>query len=127
MERSGGGLRVTNGLGADLVELWLADDSGALHHTEAIASGAEAVLTLTARSVAAMPGSLRDTVYGGDLPTRLAELRRAPESILRPGSYLAVTAARCPLWNLASRGPAERGETGVVFGWLEDGWSETRP
>jgi len=93
LRRSNGGLTAVNGLGVDLETLWVADDDGRIWRAEGpVAAGAAAPLRRTPKSTAGGAGALR-RLYRGEVPALLATLEANPADHLRPGSYLAVTAA----------------------------------
>lgn len=93
VSRDNGGLRAVNGLGADIVELWLADEAGRIHRGERIAAGRESALRPTDVTVAAAANrseSARRFLASEEWAAGWPALTGAPTAALRPGEYLAV-------------------------------------
>jgi hypothetical protein len=91
--RSGpdGSLTAVNGLGADIRQLWFADQSGNIHSATSITAGAEAPLSPTpasSRAAGAM-NTLRDA-YTYAWITKMMSIRTNPAQYLRPGCYIAL-------------------------------------
>lgn len=109
---------VLNGLGAPISQLWVADDQGRLLTVSNLAAGAQASLTPAAAAprANAPPDALPRLLGAGkwfDLPQKCA---RAPHTLLRPGSYLALIEGASPFLDLASPGRLNRRATAVVIG-----------
>ncbi len=81
-----GPVRVVNGLGVPVRRLVLADEQGALHEAADVAPGAEA--TLASRQGRPHGQAFR-TIYTRDWLGAARDLRRTPETYLRPGMYVA--------------------------------------
>lgn len=80
---------VLNGLGADILRLWVVDEGGEIYLARNILAGARQGLTaLGARAKGGLDAQRQ--LYQGDLPTRLRRLEGSPEEYLVPGTYLAA-------------------------------------
>src|SRR5262249_38397552 len=87
---NGGTFSITNGLGAEIKQFWLADGNGRLHTAGLVEPGATAVLSPTETRLASgnEASSLRQG-YGSDWLAEARLLRAKPERYLSPWTYLA--------------------------------------
>ncbi len=83
-----GSIRVVNGLGTDIRQIWLADRDGKIHKAESIQAGAQSSLSPT--TVKAAGHDLRELYGAGDWPGKMKYVEQNAAQYLTPGSYLAV-------------------------------------
>jgi hypothetical protein len=113
----------TNGLGADLTELWYADEKGALYWTGPIPAGGRAALDPAhATRTAHGTRSLRD-VYAGEWHNVAARMKADGPALLTPRTYLAVMDA-APFLDDAVPRASVRKVRSVVLGILREGGDE---
>src|SRR6266540_3632502 len=89
-QEGAGAIRVVNGLGADVRELWLADRDGKIYSAGGIRAGAEAKLSLTNRKLADYRAGMRELFTSNDWPGKMKEVELNPQRFLAPGCYLAT-------------------------------------
>lgn len=116
LRREGGHLVAVNGLGSELRELWVADDSGTVYKATNVAAGKEIVLTAT--DVKLDPG-VRDPALlytaPGVWPTYFNRIAAQPRSVLLPNTYVAVL-KKSPFVEAALARPTKTTAEGVVIG-----------
>ncbi|MCI0528266.1 MAG: hypothetical protein L0Y56_12575, partial [Nitrospira sp.] len=85
-----GSLTVVNGLGADIRDLWLADEEGRIYSTVNLSAGAQALLTPSGRSLYASGevDGLRQ-VFASDWIRNFGNITTNPENSLLPRCYIA--------------------------------------
>ncbi len=89
--RDGGRLHVVNGLGANIVSLWLADRDGRIYKGLQIPAGKEAALDAQGVRVSATPTLTRASGLESDAWGAAWEsLTANPAAALRPGEYFAL-------------------------------------
>jgi hypothetical protein len=112
-----------NGLGADLTELWYADETGALYRAANVPAGGRVTLEPAARP--APPGGVRTLrdVYGGDWPNVVTRMKTDGPALLTPRTYLAVMDA-APFLDDGLPGASVRKARSVVLGILREGGDE---
>ncbi|HEY3787776.1 MAG TPA: hypothetical protein VGL71_02925 [Urbifossiella sp.] len=108
-----------NGLGADLVDLWYADEAGKLFRASAIAAGERAVLKPAQRPVNSGLKSLRE-VYTGDWSKLAERLKTDGPTLLAPRTYLAVMEA-APFLDNGLPNASVRKSRSIVYGILKEG------
>jgi hypothetical protein len=84
-----GSLSVTNHLGANLRQLWLADAAGRIYTASAVPSDGTTRLEPVVLSARGQPDGLR-RLFGSDWTRLYATLTASPEEYLLPGCYLAA-------------------------------------
>ena len=84
VSKDGGGLTATNGLGAAVRELWLADAGGRVYYAGPVAADGQAALVRQWGEAAGQPETLR-LAYAGDWLDALKRLGADPRAHLRPG------------------------------------------
>lgn len=115
----GGALVATNGLGAAVESLVLADSEGRLYAAQGrLEAGASIGLVAQPRKAAGARAALRE-LYRGELPGSVNELVEHPAAHLRPGTYVARLAAS-PFLERALRDVREARTEAVVYGILDD-------
>jgi hypothetical protein len=113
----------TNALGADLTELWYADEKGTLYRALNIPAGGRATLEpATAPGPAVGSRSLRD-VYSGEWANVVARMKTEGPALLTPRTYLAVMDA-APFLDDALPRASVRKVRSVVLGILREGGDE---
>jgi hypothetical protein len=88
-EGANGSIRVVNGLGADIRQLWWADKTGELYTATNIHAGAESQLTPINLKAEGAADKLSD-VYTGNWLEMFNHMEINPREALAPGCYLAV-------------------------------------
>jgi hypothetical protein len=84
-----GSIRLVNGLGADIRQLWWADKTGELYTATNIHAGAEAQLTPINLKASGAVSRLRD-VYSGNWLEMFNNMEVSPREALAAGCYLAT-------------------------------------
>jgi hypothetical protein len=82
-----GRIHIVNGLGAEIKKLLYADETGAVFTASRVAEGAQAVLEPASQSASSR--DLRD-LYTQDWLTKMEAATKAPHTLLRPRSYVAI-------------------------------------
>jgi hypothetical protein len=118
VSKDGGGLTATNGLGAGIRELWLADAQGRVYRAGPVAAGAQAALLRQEGQAEGSPAALR-LAYAGDWLDALKRLAAEPRGCLRPGCYVAVLEGS-PFIEDGLRTYQSRKGGSVVFGILKE-------
>jgi hypothetical protein len=113
-----GSMTATNGLGAAIEQLYVADASGRLWEASNIAAGAEATLATTSRHASAKWGALRQLLGGGREKTMRSPVER-PEEFLVPNSY-AASLESCPFLEQALGSVRELRQHATVVGFMKD-------
>jgi hypothetical protein len=119
--RSGSGLSVTNGLGTTLEEIRVADENGTIWTAREVEAGGTATLERSPAGAPATSGP-RD-LYKVDWLKAAETARRAPGTLLRPGSWLAIVDGS-PFVEDAMSGIRARNGTSVVMSELRLGEEE---
>ena len=114
LRQRAGSLEAVNGLGVDLLTLWVAGNDGRLHFMDGLAAGASARLEITGEQATAGPDVLR-SLYRGDLPNLLLRLQQEPGGYLRPGTWLAVADAS-PFVEIALENLDNETSKAVIYG-----------
>jgi hypothetical protein len=119
-----GALTVVNGLGADIRQLWWADRSGKIHSATNLQAGAQAALGPTPLETSGEVYSL-SAAFSSNWIEKFKEHTQKPESILRPGCYLAVIDAS-PFLEEGLRGVKSRRAQTLVYGIQAEGSNAER-
>jgi hypothetical protein len=83
-------LRISNGLGASIVSLTVADENGRLFVAGKIDAGAEATATATGQTIGAAAGTMGDNGTADSRAERIPRVAREPQNYLRANMYVAV-------------------------------------
>lgn len=119
-------LQVTNGLGARLDWLVVADLSGRLYASPgAVAAGSDITLEPSGGQADGGVHSLRD-LFRGDLPNQLRRVAGAPQDYLQPGTYLAAAKAG-PFFENALREATSPDHSSLIYGLWAEGIEEVTP
>lgn len=116
--RTTDGLRVVNGLGADLDWLLLADAEGRLYDVDGLAAGAEVVLQPTGEQASGKEDGARH-YFHHDLPILLRQATQQGGDSLRPGTYMATSRQGPFMENALAKARSPRYES-LIYGLLED-------
>ncbi len=118
---AGGSVTVVNGLGAEISEVWWADDGGLIHSASRIPAGAQATMKQTELKASASPARLREAFHE-DWLKQFEIFAQQPHSVLMPNSYLAVLNGG-PFVEEGLRGVKTRKARNLVYG-LSNGGSQ---
>jgi len=108
-----GSFTAVNGLGADIRQLWWADQDGRMHTADKIAAGASAQLQPLGQVQRGL-GGMRMT-FSQDWLEGFESLRKNPDAFLRPGCYLAVLEAS-PFLEEGLRSARTKKSLAMVYG-----------
>ena len=108
-----------NGLGADIVELWYADEKGTIFHAVNVPAGARAALDEARLPPVDKIWTLRE-IYGTDPMRIVDEMKRIGRAILTPKTYLAVMNAAPFLDDEIVKGTTRKARS-VVLGIIKEG------
>jgi hypothetical protein len=117
-----GRLEAVNGLGADVTELWYADEAGSIFKAGPVPAGGRAELKAAGQTVQppAKRKPLREIYATGDWARAADQARAAAPTILAPRTYLAVMDA-APFLDDALPGASVRKAKSAVYGILREG------
>jgi hypothetical protein len=113
-----GARTVTNGLGAAVRRLWLADGSGTVHTATDVAAGAAATLEPTALRARGEADGMR-RLFASEWTALCETLTGHPEEYLLPGCYVAAL-DDTPFFEPGLAGVRDRPGRSVVFGILRE-------
>lgn len=116
-----GSVTVVNGLGAEISELWWADNDGLIQSASGIPAGAQATMKQTELKASASPARLREAFHE-DWLKQFEIFAQQPQSVLMPNSYLAVLNGG-PFVEEGLRGVKTRKARNLVYG-LSNGGSQ---
>lgn len=108
-----------NGLGADITELWYADEKGTIFHAVNVPAGAWAVLDEARLPPVDKIWTLRE-IYGTDPMRIVDEMKRIGRAVLTPKTYLAVLDAAPFLDDEIVKGTTRKARS-VVLGIIKEG------
>jgi hypothetical protein len=113
-----------NGLGAELADLWYADESGNLFHAQNIAAGSK----ISLNAVESPPSgaglkSFRE-FYTSDWSKAAEEAAKKGPALLKPRMYMAVMES-APFFDQGLQNANSRREQSVVIGIIKEGGDES--
>lgn len=114
---SDGVLSATNGLGADIAELYVTDAEGRYHTASNVAAGQQVRLNApaTGPAMSVTPVLMRQKIFANQIwPSEIDEVVRHPRNYMQPNTYIAVLNTS-PFVAEGLAG-AERTDRTVVFG-----------
>jgi hypothetical protein len=117
-----GSLIAVNHLGADIKQLWIADERGTVYGASNIPKEGKALLTAQGKATGSLIG-LRD-IYTQDWLRAYDRLMKNPNDYLMPGSYLAALDST-PFIEEGLPGARHRNSRSVVFGIMKEGGDES--
>jgi len=109
-----GGLKVVNGLGAELQTLHYLDENGVLYQGSDVPMGQEVQLKKVTSDVAHLPEALQQ-VYRQNWDFSIGDMRSTPEKYLRKGSYIAVLQGS-PFMEASLKKTRQNGNFSLVYG-----------
>lgn len=114
---AGDSLEVSNGLGARIEALYLADGLRQVYATQGpIGAGASGTLRRNGEVATGLPQSLRG-LFRAELPSRLQTAKNQPQTLLGPDTYIAVLSTN-PFLEPGLAEADEKDVTAVVYGFL---------
>jgi hypothetical protein len=119
-----GAVSAVNGLGADIQNLWYADDRGRIHTGGPVPAGQQAVLQLTDQRCSAAQSleTCRKILSAQEWISAIKTHTKQPEKLLTPNSYLAVVSGVPFLGNdRGLRHARPRELRSVVLGFVREG------
>jgi len=109
-----GGLKVVNGLGADLQTLHYLDENGVHYQGSDVPVGQEVQLKQVTSDVALLPEALQQ-VYRQNWDFSIGDMKASPEKYLRKGSYIAVL-QESPFLEASLKKTRQNGNFNVIYG-----------
>ena len=85
-----GKLFATNGLGADIKELWVVNRDGRMYQAEQLIEGQTVPLKLQEQTYSTAPAGCLHQLYSRSWLQSIEGFTKTPQQVLRPGMYLAV-------------------------------------
>jgi hypothetical protein len=112
-----------NGLGADLADLWYADEAGKLYHARNIAAGSKKSMDPIEKRVSKPTLTSFGDIYTSDWTKIVKDLSTEGAALLKPRTYLAVMES-APFFDEGMKNAKSRQAQSVVIGIIKEGSDE---